>query len=521
MKIFCLEMRKELEIDWKNIDHYAYVVHKETDYICPIDYLIPEYWLWKKENFTPCIFFKNGYLDNCRNFIPVVVSDNPYIPINSYSIKISKTHLDRFLYKIKKKHKAIINYITTENGYETEEYNLHKEEKLDNIICNGNNIFQFSKINKNGLMVIVNDEGKYNYSFYNGVGSGREILSSVWFDEAKDFKNKYALVKINNKIEIISKNMDVQDKECGYKAVDLKKWKKINEFYGLPVDILIDTTEEYKKYGIEPCIYFRNGYNKSKNNFVPLLISKTPEIPGKVKLHIFDKDFLKLTMFVSRFSETLLQTADKKDHITESTISQKNFNKGDYLLTENPTLDKNKTGLSVNIWLDQDNRYKLGKHYKRFKFRDPNTKEDVTMTIPELKVIGNTTLSSKEIDRIRSFYFANQYVINRMMDQDMSFENMECKIIPVDKSGTPINKKMPYEIVKSAGFDYTIIKLDDQYNYINKNKEIVSNIWFDEVYPFTTNNGKTFACAKKDNKYYIIEIDGTVKEITIDKLFGK
>lgn len=512
-------MIDDFKIDWKNIDYYAYVVHKEMDYICPIDYLIPEYWLWEKENFTPCVFFKNGYMDNCRKFIPIVVCDNPYIPITDFTINISKTHLERFLYKIKKKHKAIINYITTEYGYQTEEYNLHKEEKLDQIICNGNNVYKFSKICRNGLRIVVNDEGKYNYSFYDRVAGGREILSNLWFDEAIEFCNKYAIVKINNKIVIIDNNMNVRDKEYGYRAVNLNKWQKINEFYGLPVDIYIDTTEEYKKYGIEPCIYFRNGYNKEKNKFIPLLISKTPEIPYSVNLHIFDKDFLKLTMFVSRFSDKLLQTANKKEYLTEAKLSNKNFEMGDYLLTENPTLDKNKTGLSVNVWLDQDNRYKLGKHYKRFKFIDPNTKKDVTMTIPDLKVIGNTTLSAKELDRIRSFYLTNQYFIDRMMEQDINFDKMECKIIPVDKNGNPINKTIPYEIVRSAGFDYAIIKLNDQYNYINKNKEIVSNIWFDEAYPFMTFNNETFANAKKDNQYYAINLDGTIRKIMMDNMW--
>ena len=78
----------------------------------------------------------------------------------------------------------------------------------------------------------------------------------------------------------------------------------------LPVDICIDT-EGFNK---PLCVYFRNGYNRHVDEWLPILVCENPKRIGDDKLKITQVDYYDVEEFVAKYAETLVDiTLDKKD----------------------------------------------------------------------------------------------------------------------------------------------------------------------------------------------------------------
>jgi len=88
-------------------------------------------------------------------------------------------------------------------------------------------------------------------------------------------------------------------------------------------------------------------------------------------------------------------------------------------------LRKFRTGLPVNVWVEEGSENKKRKHGNRIKFqRDrgdrPVSHNFVTMTISdEPEVIGKHELSSKEIQQLKDFVIRNKELLNRLDDGDI------------------------------------------------------------------------------------------------------
>ena len=107
------------------------------------------------------------------------------------------------------------------------------------------------------------------------------------------------------------------------------------------------------------------------------------------------------------------------------------------LLAKTPKLDEMancrpaRTGLPVNIWIDETEAYKSGKHAKRIKFqinRDVRFQPSNTCTmtldgnIPKkvwekAKQNVEFSLSVEEIDSIKNFVVNNAYALDKVADQ--------------------------------------------------------------------------------------------------------
>lgn len=107
------------------------------------------------------------------------------------------------------------------------------------------------------------------------------------------------------------------------------------------------------------------------------------------------------------------------------------------LLTSTPKLEEMancrpaKTGLPVNIWIDETEAYKSGKHAKRIKFQinrnvrfQPSNTCTMTLdgNIPNMvwekaKRNAEFSLSTEEIDSIKNFVVNNAYALDKVADQ--------------------------------------------------------------------------------------------------------
>ena len=100
--------------------------------------------------------------------------------------------------------------------------------------------------------------------------------------------------------------------------------------------------------------------------------------------------------------------------------------KDDFNLDEMASLRKRRTGLPVNIWLDDSMLYKrTGGHGMRIKFQPdkgdrPITRSMVPMTIEDdPKIVGNNVkinLSASEIEKIKIFIKANKNLLIALSD---------------------------------------------------------------------------------------------------------
>ena len=93
------------------------------------------------------------------------------------------------------------------------------------------------------------------------------------------------------------------------------------------------------------------------------------------------------------------------------------------------TYRKSKSGLPVNVWLDDGMAYRKSKYGKRIKFQPdrgdrPVTDDFTTMTISDdPKVIGEHELSNKEIQQLKDFVTRNRDLLELMSDMEIDFED--------------------------------------------------------------------------------------------------
>jgi len=115
--------------------------------------------------------------------------------------------------------------------------------------------------------------------------------------------------------------------------------------------------------------------------------------------------------------------------------------KADYDLDEMATLRKKRSGLPVNIWLDDSMLYKrAGGHGMRIKFQPdkgdhPVTRSMVPMTIEDdPKIVGTnvkTNLSVSDIEQIKSFIKTNKNLLIALSDMKIDFVDFVAKMVKV------------------------------------------------------------------------------------------
>lgn len=99
-------------------------------------------------------------------------------------------------------------------------------------------------------------------------------------------------------------------------------------------------------------------------------------------------------------------------------------------LGEMATLRKSRSGLPVNLYLDDSQSYKKGGHWKRIKFQadkgnSPNTRDMIPMSIEDEPRImagaSRVNLSSSDIEKVRDFVKANKDLLLKLADFEIDF----------------------------------------------------------------------------------------------------
>jgi hypothetical protein len=112
-----------------------------------------------------------------------------------------------------------------------------------------------------------------------------------------------------------------------------------------------------------------------------------------------------------------------KEKLEEKALFQETLH-----LQEMSNVRKKQTGLPVNIWIDEAETYKKGKHSKRIKFqmdkglnfKEPTCPMMLDGTIPEKvwrKMQGQCSISKSEIKEIQTFVINNAYALDKLADQ--------------------------------------------------------------------------------------------------------
>lgn len=114
----------------------------------------------------------------------------------------------------------------------------------------------------------------------------------------------------------------------------------------------------------------------------------------------------------------------------DDVVQQNCYNYTNDHLGEMATLRKNRSGLPVNLYLDDAQSYKKGGHWKRIKFQadkgnSPNTRDMIPMSIEDEPRImtgaSHTKLSSADIEKVRNFVKANKELLLKLADFEIDF----------------------------------------------------------------------------------------------------
>ena len=99
--------------------------------------------------------------------------------------------------------------------------------------------------------------------------------------------------------------------------------------------------------------------------------------------------------------------------------------------------------LPVNVWLDENKTYLLGKHGKRIKFQInymPKIRDEYMCPmmldgeippriLKKMKKSKNWEISTRDLERVRNFVINNYYVLDLMSDQRLKRKDFEKIVI--------------------------------------------------------------------------------------------
>ena len=291
----------------------------------------------------------------------------------------------------------------------------------------------------------------------------------------------------------------------------------------LPVDICIDT-EGFNK---PLCVYFRNGYNRHIDEWLPILVCENPKRIGDDKLKITQVDYYDVEEFVAKYAETLVDiTLDKKDFYNDILLvcDRNNLNESHYLLKEMAILRQNHTGLKKRIWLDTGKTFEKGGHYLRIKVQTGNTvnsHEWATLTIPEYKWVGDETISTEDKKEIERYAKANVGLITSLTFGEIKLQDYLQSSYKINNKGFAVKPETAVEWVYAypAKFGVDIYKRNvSPYRYMYSKDGIESlykdeqgkPIYFPNAQPYD-DTGKTYVTS--NGEWYLIQSNGDYSKV--------
>jgi len=364
---------------------------------------------------------------------------------------------------------------------------------------------------------------KVNRSQLSGIIEERvRKLIEESFDD--DFQPK------TNKLEIIQESstpQPISEELYDYFALD-------GSWCGIKNRIFIDEQESYKHLGHPLWVYveFENIKIKNPNAYyaclyLPITVERNPRVVGNIDhFNINPKIINNVKRFVSGNVKWFKDIADQKIHRTTHRDKLKPIfmlKENREMLLEMANIPKSKSGLTVNIWVDQGHDLQ---HGDRIKFQNDNGdrfnrgNSCTLMLHSNMDVVGKPKIHSWEIEQIRTFVKINMKNIISLFKKEIDIDEFENRIVAFNKKGNtkldikPDNSE--WEIVpKTNRSGISFVKSNSgKYNYL-KNGKLLTNYWFDEVKFFQQSaNGNLAAFAKLNGVWYQVDINGNVSKYT-------
>jgi hypothetical protein len=344
----------------------------------------------------------------------------------------------------------------------------------------------------------------------------------IKFSFLKEYKpengERFTDYLIRQKIGIFEENISLYGTISEYQSInngEMWDYERVSPIQsGLAVDIFVDGGGSYKIRHHPKWIYFRNSYDDSCYEFLPLLIDKYPRIPAiNVSLNISHQDLNDIKRYILKNYHQLSQMADGKG---ARLISLNEIN--NRVLSEMANLKKDQSGMNIGFWIDDAMHYVNGGHAKRLKF-DPNNGNDDSNYFPSI-VLCNLKLEDthkqkpkyKLVKYAKKFTELNRDLLDKVADKIITYDEFLSQMILLKGSNVNIfvnyltekditNKNymevLPEKLGKSFG--WTLIKLDNKYNFINSQNEHYSKQWYDEAEIFKKYSDGTIATKIRQN----------------------
>lgn len=190
------------------------------------------------------------------------------------------------------------------------------------------------------------------------------------------------------------------------------------------------------------------------------------------------------------------------------------------------TLKSEDSGLPINLWIDNTCSYQNSGHIGSYRLKiQPNpseksTKNFVPMLLPSCEIVNRDEIKFSDviINKVKEFALKNMDFLMYMSQNPCSKEEVYKNLVNVDGFNIIPQDENNYRIIDAIshnGFRRVQNTLDDKYNFIDDDNNLISDNWFVNANPFEKYNGtdlSTFVNIGND-VWKRLTIDGKLENI--------
>ena len=157
------------------------------------------------------------------------------------------------------------------------------------------------------------------------------------------------------------------------------------------------------------------------------------------------------------------------------------------------------TGLPVIIWIDEDYAFERYNHPLWIYFVNGYDEESrlapiVVCEEPYLPYDTSLKITNEDFEILKTFVRTFRKELQAVAEREMEIEDFQ-KFIEEDY----YYLLHPYKEVKDAGYGFTIVRnKEGLLNYVNSERELLSEKWFYQAFPFKSRKGEVYVYAIAD-----------------------
>ena len=213
---------------------------------------------------------------------------------------------------------------------------------------------------------------------------------------------------------------------------------------GLPVYCFADDGGSWKRRNHPLWFLMVNGYDKT-DEVIPFTVSDYPKMVGQYDLKVSKGDINKVMNFIiqNRKGLTALGNNEISNDEFEDNMDTFQYHMAESveergMINEMAKIRADLTGLPTDIWVDEFQTYKKGKHGPRIKFMavqgESNSDEYPSMSISDEPVVfkmpSKTFLRNRDIREIMLFVINNKELLLLLSDGKISRREFTSRMIP-------------------------------------------------------------------------------------------